>query len=139
MKLRQFIALPRHERALLVTAWALGVLCRLALVVCPYERVRALLMPAAALVPTRESPVQRIVWAVQTGLARVPGAACLARALVLEALLRAAGRKPEVCLGVAFAGGFRAHAWVELDGVPVLGAPQPGEYVRLMPVGVDPV
>jgi hypothetical protein len=55
--------------------------------------------------------------------------------LVLEALLRAAGRQPEVCLGVAVEGGFRAHAWVEMDGAAVLGAPQPGEYVRLMPMG----
>ena len=116
----------------------MGVLCRLSLVVFSYQRVRALLRRVAALVSMQGISDQQIIWAVEAGLARVPGARCLARALVLEALLPAAGREPEVCLGVAVEGGFRAHAWVEMNGAAVLGAPQPGEYVRLMPVGGGP-
>ena len=123
---------------LLGSAWAMGVLCRLSLVVFSYQRVRALLGRLAGLVSMRGVSDEQVVWALQAGLARVPGARCLARALVLEALLRAAGREPEVCLGVAVEGGFRAHAWVEMNGAAVLGAPQPGEYERLMPVGGGP-
>lgn len=133
---RRLMALSGEQCRLLASAWAMGILCCLALRLFRYQRVRALLKRAAARVPAAEFPDQQLVWAVQAGLDRVPGTACLARSLVLEALLRAAGRNPEVCLGVALERGFRAHAWVELDGAPILGAPQPGEYIRLLPVGV---
>ena len=52
-------------------------------------------------------------------------ACCLPRSLVLGHMLKAAGASVDVRLGVSVsaAGDFSAHAWVELDGVPVADEP----------------
>ena len=42
---------------------------------------------------------------------------CLTCSLLLAGALRRRGVAGELCVGVASAGGFSAHAWVELDGV----------------------
>jgi Transglutaminase-like superfamily len=41
---------------------------------------------------------------------------CLPTSITLARVLARAGLTPEVVLGVATAGGFAAHAWVEVDG-----------------------
>lgn len=76
-----------------------------------------------------------IAWAAAAGAGRAPGAKCLAIALVGEAMLRAAGYEAELCIGVSTREGFKAHAWVELDGRTVIGATAEGAYERLEPVG----
>lgn len=65
----------------------------------------------------------QIVRAVQRGAWLAPEASCLVQAIATEALLRRAGLEPEIRVGVepAGAGRFRAHAWVMLDGRPVIG------------------
>lgn len=55
---------------------------------------------------------------------RMPGRPrCLVRSLVLWSVLRRRGIPAELRLGVARAGGFAAHAWVEVDGTAVNDAP----------------
>jgi hypothetical protein len=49
----------------------------------------------------------------------VPGGTCLARSLALTRMLRKRGLPAETRIGVKTADGFRAHAWVEVEGVPV--------------------
>lgn len=44
---------------------------------------------------------------------------CLARSLFLAALLRRQGIAGSVCIGVRGEDGFDAHAWVEIDSVPI--------------------
>lgn len=44
---------------------------------------------------------------------------CLPRAIVVERTLRAHGIEGELVLGCKTDEGFKAHAWVELDGHPV--------------------
>ena len=55
----------------------------------------------------------------------VVGARCLGRSLVLWFLLRRRGVDVELVIGAdaARGGALPAHAWVELDGVPVNDAP----------------
>jgi hypothetical protein len=52
-------------------------------------------------------------------VARVGSASCLERSLALWADLRAIGEPVELRVGVSLQDRFRAHAWVELDGVVV--------------------
>ena len=47
------------------------------------------------------------------------GVDCVAESLVLEAALRSYGLDPSLRLGVDPANPGSAHAWVEIDGVPV--------------------
>lgn len=64
-------------------------------------------------------------------LAHLPGPwhlSCLNRSVVLYHLLRAAGRRVELCIGVtrvAPGAGLSAHAWLLLDGAPYLEAESP--------------
>ena len=51
-------------------------------------------------------------------------ATCLARSLLLRRLLRGFGTESDLRIGVRFEEGkLAAHAWVELDGVPVNDSP----------------
>jgi Transglutaminase-like superfamily len=59
-------------------------------------------------------------------------ATCLPRALVLWTLLRWRRLDGELTIGVRNGqGGFEAHAWVTLNGVPLDQNPEPGWFVPL--------
>jgi hypothetical protein len=76
----------------------------------PYEHIRAV----------------RLGQAVARHLPRLPGETrCLTQALVLTALLAKRGIDAKVVIAVSPAPDFRAHAWVEHLGVPVL---PPGDF-----------
>jgi hypothetical protein len=66
---------------------------------------------------------ERLLNLVEAVAAVIPGTTpCLARAIALEAVLVGAGHAAELRIGVAPREGrdrLAAHAWVELDGVPL--------------------
>jgi hypothetical protein len=74
----------------------------------------------------------RVSWAVMAAGLRLPGTTCLARALVADTILRWRGCRAQMYIGVKERrpnGPIEAHAWVECDGVVVMGAlPDLGEY-----------
>jgi hypothetical protein len=64
------------------------------------------------------------------------GTTCLAEALVVEAMLRRHGHAPILKIGVkhpqSSERSLEAHAWVECDGVVVVGkVPEIGDYAAL--------
>lgn len=67
---------------------------------------------------------------VQRVLKFVPDARCLMRSLVLVRILARRGIPSTLVIGVAPAPHFRAHAWVEVDGLAVLPAYE-SDYSRL--------
>jgi hypothetical protein len=56
---------------------------------------------------------------------------CLMQSVVLDALLARRGLRSAVVIGVRPGSNFAAHAWVELDGHPLL-PPQRDEFERLL-------
>ncbi|MEE9383025.1 MAG: lasso peptide biosynthesis B2 protein [Nannocystaceae bacterium] len=107
--------------AALTLAWAKALL-RLS----PFRHYRRRL-PTTKRSPCHVLPddtLARIVWAVD-GVSRrfSHHLRCLPRALAVQQMIRRRGGDASVRLGVAPAptGGFRAHAWVELDGKVVIG------------------
>jgi hypothetical protein len=63
----------------------------------------------------------RLGAAVGRVLSRLPAdSRCLARSLVLTALLARRGIPSTLIIGVRGAPDFRGHAWVEYDGMPLL-------------------
>jgi hypothetical protein len=68
---------------------------------------------------------QRYAQAVDAAGRHLPvSARCLARSLALHWWLRSDGVPSSLKIGVAKEGAaLRAHAWVDLDGVPVNGTP----------------
>ncbi len=144
--LRRFLVLPGPERRLLFEAW-----CRLAgaamrLRFAPRRTVAEALAEAA-------SPMRRRAAAAsssQLALAVSRAAAhhllpmtCLPRSLALQRMLRSRGVAAELRIGVrkepVAGGGIAAHAWIEVDGVP-LGEPQAIEarFQTLVPVVAQP-
>jgi hypothetical protein len=74
----------------------------------------------------------RLGFAVTRILRLMPGdSRCLSRSLVLTAMLARRGIQSSIVIGVRPAPGFRAHAWVEHRGRPLLAA-GPREYRRLV-------
>lgn len=65
--------------------------------------------------------------AVQRTLTLLPtDSRCLVRALVLTAMLSRRGIACSLVIGVHSGPGFGAHAWIELEGEPILPAGGPG-------------
>jgi hypothetical protein len=130
-KWRKALALPRAEQALLCEA-ALRLLQAWAMLhLLPFNRMVATLMhvhgsgAAASLKPVR--------WALETAARNLPlPLTCLPQAFAACWMLAARGGRPLMHYGVAAtAAGFKAHAWVEMDGRPVVGQRAADGFTRL--------
>lgn len=63
----------------------------------------------------------RLAWAVERVLGRLPGdTRCLVRSLVVVGLLARRSVSTTLVIGVQPGHSLKAHAWVELDGEPLL-------------------
>jgi len=129
---RRWLELDWTARRALLHAWTMGVVCTLALRWLSYERVRQIMRRMSV---RYDMEIGKIAWTVNAGVSRAPGAKCLARAMVGEALLRASGQAAEICIGVSAQGRFGAHAWVEVGGRAVIGGEADRDYERLLPRG----
>ncbi len=130
VQLARFRRLPSEDRRLLPVVVLLLGLARLGLSLLGVPRTRRLtgwLSPASAL------PAERLAELVGMAARALPGpTVCLARAIVLEALLARAGQPAELRVGVTRRGGHErplAHAWVELAGRSV--GEDPSDYTAL--------
>jgi hypothetical protein len=117
-----------EERRLLVHAALLHTLVAVLLPLVRYGRLMrwggAVYRPSAAAIAVRPD---RVVWAVESASATLPpGGTCLSRAIAAHWLLARGGRASTIQFGVApHPVAPVAHAWLEVDGQPILGAPSP--------------
>lgn len=96
----------------------------------PFRVLRRLLRKVSRRRPGQPDDISkglpgRVAWAMAAAGRFLPRAGnCLAQALAAEVVLARHGLPAMLRIGVAFAedGGFRAHAWVEVDGTIVVGA-----------------
>lgn len=118
-RLRTFLALPGAERAAFLQAWAWVVTSKLALGALGLSRVVAWHQRAPAVAGPVAAP-RAVRWIGVASRYCPGGASCLVRSLALLGLLRRRGLGAQLRVGVgATAPRLEAHAWVELDGVPV--------------------
>jgi hypothetical protein len=133
--LLRFLTLPAPDRRLVVRAAAWLALVRLALWTRPFARVQEL----AGLAGETRSPAPgvapgRLAWAIEAAARGVPEASCLTQALAAQIMLERAGAHPDLRIGVATDDeSFEAHAWLELDGRPLVGAHDLERYAPLEP------
>jgi len=125
-RLRQLLALPRSSRRLLLEAAFLLWVTKLALLSISFESLRrkaARFFPPAAGGTPDWHTIRTVAWAVERAAAAV-GGTCLTKAFVGEWLLRRRGQTVEVRVGVArdANGGLDAHAWLEVEGLTIIGA-----------------
>ena len=122
-----WFACSSRERRLLGKAWLLLLLAGVALRCLSLPRVQKLLVsrPGRSRQIGQAVAANRLAWLVRAAARFHPWkVGCLERSLVLQAILSGSGTRPEVRIGVRRDGGsLRAHAWVEIEGLPVGEAP----------------
>jgi Transglutaminase-like superfamily len=139
-KLARYRALSRADRRILRRAALLLPLAWLGLRLAGLPRMQAWAQRAGP--PVREDfplgEAGAIGSLVNIAARHAPWpATCLTRSLVLVRMLRRRGAAARLCIGVRLEGGaLDAHAWVELEGIPVNDAPDVG--VRYAPFGDVP-
>ncbi len=139
----RFLNLSTEEQVLLLRAVLLLGLVRLGLWLLPLRALQHALgsLFARGKTPGKpQPPVERICWAVRLAGSIVPRSTCLVKALAAQALLASGGQASSLCIGVAKDGdsSLGAHAWVEIDGVVIIGETEPGRYTRLMTMPGEP-
>jgi hypothetical protein len=137
-RLSKFFALPATQRRLLIKATALLATVRVLLAVLPFHTVRSWLDSASR--HTRRLAIdvtspERLAWAVGAAGNLVPGGGhCLSQALALQIFLLRRGYPCKVCFGVRrdCSKDLAAHAWLEHNGVVLIGGGALDRFVELM-------
>jgi hypothetical protein len=139
------IAMTARSIAAAVRRYSLGEVVLLGFAVLRVERTAAALVrrpgdvleaapvpvPGAIRVILRRTTPARLEVIVDHA-SRIAGGACLARALVLQALLRETGVWVTVAIGARRNGRtLGAHAWIETGGVGLDNAARPEAFVTL--------
>jgi uncharacterized SAM-binding protein YcdF (DUF218 family) len=136
-RLRKFWHLSAGDRNFLIKTFFLLAVIRLGLVLIQFNKLLKFINQISQPRPpysTQKISVDKIVWAVNKVTRYVPGAKCLARALTTQVLMRRYGHSGELRLGVAKAetGKLEAHAWIEHQGLVVMGnVPDLSRYMPL--------
>lgn len=135
----KLVSLAKEDIWLFIEAATLLAVVRCALWSLPFAATRRFLRRLSRPYPKQKvnpSSLQRVAWAVSAASRVVPGGAhCLTRALVTQVLLARRGQPAELCFGIAKESSrdLIAHAWVESQGVVVIGGPNIDRYIRLQP------
>ena len=123
-----YLALSRREQKVLLASLVLLPSSWLGLRLAGLQRFQAWLdrFPIAQCPPLSQAEAAAIGLAVNRAANHVLGAAsCLTRSLLLRWLLRFYGTPSDLRIGVRVEQGkFAAHAWVEMDGIPVNDQPE---------------
>ena len=132
-RLQRWRALDGRDRWRLIGC-VVGLWCvHASLAVFGYGRTRRMIERVSRRTPARAAMSAEIAdaqalarLAASAGANALGEATCLRRALLLHGWLRRRGLRPALLLGLPTnapapaAGDFSAHAWVELEGVPLL-------------------
>lgn len=133
---RKFLILTNRERLFLIETFLLLGLVKLGLGLISYQKLLHLLDKMSKLdYKDREIELNKIVRAVNISTRYMPGGAkCLARALTTQVIMRQQGYSPQLIIGVTNAeqGQLEAHAWIEYQGLIVVGDLQ--NLSRYMPL-----
>ncbi|HEY1755099.1 MAG TPA: lasso peptide biosynthesis B2 protein [Bryobacteraceae bacterium] len=119
-----------QQRLLLEACWFLLV-ARLGLWTLSFTRLMATLHGRSRTArATPQEDIRDTRWAVEASARRLPWSlTCLPQALAAAWMLQRRGHAPALVYGVSQ--GFAAHAWVELEGVPVVGDRAAGGFTVL--------
>ncbi|MCC7353727.1 MAG: lasso peptide biosynthesis B2 protein [Anaerolineae bacterium] len=130
-RLRKFLRLPAADRKLLVKSFFLVWGVRLGLWLLPFVTLRRLLAwamrPGTRKLEGEGGFAEKVAWAVTAASRYVPSATCLTQAFATQVLLGRRGLPARLHIGVVKGGDGRlqAHAWVESNGVVVIGGSGP--------------
>ena len=134
-RLRKFFQLPRNDQTLLLKALLLLWMLKIGLFLLPYRFYSSCLKRWTVTRPgggdIDRSFLDRVAWAVTAASRYVLGKHhCLIQAYAVQILLARRGFPSQLCLGVRKddTAGLKAHAWVESDGIRVIGGSDVEQY-----------
>ena len=134
---RKFLELRPSDKWLILKALSLVGLIRFLLWISPFPMVRPLLdrvSRRSERLTQDQTPAERFAWAIVAASGVVPGGGhCLTQAFALQAFLSRRGRLSRIRFGVQRVPGlpFQAHAWVEHQGVVLIGNTHLERFVAL--------
>lgn len=130
---RRFLALNGAQRRVFLWSLAVSPLAALVLHWRGLAKAQTIVSGVAGLVRSDLTPVEaaRMVNAA----ASLAGVSCLPRSLVLWTLVRERGATLRLGIARFPHEGFAAHAWVELDGVPLNDRPDIAERYAAVEAG----
>lgn len=145
----KFLHLSRTEQTLLLQAMVLLASVRLGLYTLPFATLRNILSKLAATSHKRDGRIdpdgaagKRIIWAVEMAGRQFPFiGTCLTQALAAHVLLARQGHQSNLRIGVTRdrEGKFVAHAWLEQDGVALIGGTWSAKYTPMPALnGLEP-
>jgi hypothetical protein len=118
---------PRADWGLFARAYPLVWAIRIALWLVSFQKLyswtKAARKGKIGDQPLDSKSVYKIVWAVEAAARRVPKATCLTQALATQIMLGRRGHQTTLQLGVKKDpnGRFDAHAWIERNGLILIG------------------
>jgi hypothetical protein len=136
---RKAVGYLATDRWLVVSALLLVSATRFALCILPVRRAARLLgwlVPGRPGKPPDPSLADRVAAAIMHASRVVPGAACLTQALAAQVLLERHGVPTRLHIGIVRDGqqAVRGHAWVETQGMIVIGGIMAGQWRPLLTV-----
>jgi len=124
-RIYRFLRLSLTEKFLLIKCTFFLVVFRIVLKIVPFKKVLRYFKEKEP--KDISSPgsltIEQIVWAVELTSRYVPSTTCLTKAMVAQRLFNQHGYPTDLKIGVAKKGEqlLAAHAWVEMDGQPLVG------------------
>ena len=126
--LRHGFKLSTSDRHLLIQSFILLSFVRIGLGILPFKTLRKLLIRISHsdLEETSQNLTHtpnKIIWAVNLVSRYMPGVKCLAKALTTQVIMSQNGYLSQLKIGVVKGkkGQLEAHAWVEYQGIIVMG------------------
>ena len=117
----KFLKLSGRKKGTFLTALGALWIIRIGLWVLPYSCLRKFASGMKAKPKVGKLSVEELVWSVETSSKYVLNATCLTQALAAKVLLAWNGYGSTLRIGVDTCSGFAAHAWIEQNGVVILG------------------
>ena len=132
-KPRKFIRLSSADKRLFVRVGLRLFQVRIKLWASTYKATRSWLEKKISVSgPTRTDSrfAEKIARFILAASQFVPKSSCLTQALAGESLLRELGYEPTLHIGVKKENreAFEAHAWLELNGVKIIGGPASSDF-----------
>ena len=121
-RLMKWHRLPIQNQLLVIQSFIVVLVIQVGLRLLSFQQFKCLYMKLIAMRGKTEIPIQSIerkIWAIQL-VSRPLSAFCLPQALALICLLKA-DKEVKLIVGIQKTHKFEAHAWVEKDGVILLG------------------
>jgi len=129
----RFHHLDGRRRALVARTAIILFFASAAVAWLPFRR--AIRFGSVEVQPARRARIEEILWAAEAAARRVPWRTmCIEKGLAVQYLLRKSGIDARLHYGARHdpvGGKLQAHVWVTVDGQPLIGGEEAGDFAEV--------